>query len=93
MQSSTPRKKKIDFTYNMTGEGSTSMSLQETTLEKYLRVHIDNKLLFREHINKSVTKANQMLGLFRSFKFIDKEMFNTLYKSRIRPTLEYGNTV
>ena len=29
----------------------------------------------------------------RTFKFIDKEIFALLFKSRVRPILEYGNTI
>ena len=41
-----------------------------------------------------INKANSVIGLIRrSFRHLDKEMFLTLYKSLIRPQLEYGNQV
>jgi hypothetical protein len=53
-----------------------------------------NKLNFQNHINKQVNKANQKLGLInRSFKYKDKDMFLQLFKSLVRPHLEYGSTV
>ena len=42
----------------------------------------------------SITKASQRVGLIRrSFKHMDKHMFLTLYKSLVRPVLEYCSTV
>jgi hypothetical protein len=41
-----------------------------------------------------VFQANQRLGMIkRSFDFMDKDMFLTLFKSIVRPHLEYGNSV
>ena len=38
----------------------------------------------------SAKKANQMIGLVKhTFTFMDKEMFLVLYKTLIRPLLEY----
>ena len=57
-------------------------------------VTIDNRLTFSEDINNTVKKANNVMGLIRrTFKFIDKEIFALLFKSRERPILEYGNTI
>ena len=49
---------------------------------------------FGEHINRKATKANQSLGLiFRTFTYMDKEMFLNLFKSLIRPHVEYATVV
>jgi hypothetical protein len=68
--------------------------IANTMEEKDLGIIIDNKLYFQNHINKQVNKANQKLGLInRSFKYMDKNMFLQLFKSLVRPHLEYGSTV
>ena len=68
--------------------------IANTMEEKDIGIIIDNKLNFQNHINKQVNKANQTLGLInRSFKYIDKDMFLQLFKSLVRPHLEYGSTV
>ena len=55
---------------------------------------MDSNINFREHINQKVAKANQMMGVIRrSFKYLDKEIFTLLYKSLVRPHLEYANSV
>ena len=83
-----------EHTYTMkTSDGQTT-ELKKTTAEKDLGVTIDNRLTVSEHISNTVKKANQVMGMIRrTFKFIDKEIFALLFKSRVRPILEYGNTI
>ena len=45
-------------------------------------------------ISTVVNKANQLIGLIKcTFSFIDKDLFLRLYKSIVRPHLDYGNSV
>ena len=61
--------------------------------EKDLGVIFDQNW-FTEHINSKVNKANRHVGLiFLTFKFMDKNMFLNLYKSVVRPHLEYASTI
>ena len=55
---------------------------------------IDNELKFDIHTEKQVNKANSQLGLIRrSFDTLDKETFINLYKSMVRPHLEYCHAI
>ena len=71
----------------------------DTTLEvvddeKDLGVRIDNELKFDKHTEHQVNKANKILGLIRrSFDHLDADTFCILYKSLVRPNLEYCNAV
>ena len=57
-------------------------------------VLFDEDLKFSEHAMKQVNKANQRLGLVkRTFSNFDRKMFIPLYKSLIRPHLEYATVV
>ena len=68
--------------------------IANTMEEKDLGIIIDNKLNFHNDINKQDNKANQKLGLInRSFKYMDNDMFLQLFKSLVRPHLEYESTV
>ena len=50
--------------------------------------------LFNEHINMAANKANKITGLIkRSFSFLDKPTYLTLYKSLIRSHVDYGNSI
>ena len=68
--------------------------INQVTEEKDLGILIDDKLKFQQHINQQTKKANQRLGMIkRSFSYMDTEMFLTLFKSIVRPYLEYGSNV
>ena len=68
--------------------------LKETEKEKDLGVVIDNKLSFKDHVAQQTTKANRIVGLIRrSFDFLSEKMFVILYKSLVRPILEYGHCI
>ena len=74
--------------------GDNFQNIAECTDEKDLGVTFDENLTFDKHINQIVSKANQMTGMIkRTFMEPDKETFITLFKTFVRPHLEYGNTV
>ena len=75
-------------------EDQNPTEVTRVTSEKDLGVIFDEKLIFRDHISKKAVIANRNLGLiFRSFTYIDKVMFLNLYKSLVRPHLEYATSV
>ncbi len=66
-------------------------TLQTTTCEKDLGVHIDDHLKFSYHIAKIVNKAHAIMGsIRRAFRFLDADIFFKLYKGLVRPHLEYA---
>ena len=69
-------------------------TLQATHVEKDLGIYIDAELKFTKHIEEKVNTANRLLGyLRRTFKFLNKETLSLLYKSLIRPHLEFGSCI
>ena len=80
-------------TYTMKS-GQEQIEIEKVSNEKDLGVIMDQALKFSEHINTKINKANRNLGIvFRIFTYMDKEMFLNLYKSIVRPHLEYAATV
>ena len=76
--------------YAMTSNNQ-EIELAKTENEKDLGVRIDQNLTFRDHINSKENIANRNLGIiFRTFTFIDEERFLNLYKSIVRPHVEYA---
>ena len=68
--------------------------LADSRKEKDLGVTVDDHLAFKEHIASAVAKANRVLGVIqRSFQQLERDTFVTLYKSMVRPILEYGRSV
>ena len=61
---------------------------------KDLGITISNDLKWAKHIAICVKKANRMIGLIKhTFSHMDKDMFLCLYKSLVRPLLEYNPQV
>ncbi|KAI8500844.1 hypothetical protein Bbelb_216620 [Branchiostoma belcheri] len=68
--------------------------IMETEEEKDLGVIVDNKLTFHSHTARAANKGNQLLGLIkRSFYNLDEHTIPILYKTMVRPHLEYGNVI
>ena len=69
-------------------------NIKESKYERDLGITFDNKLNFTTHVRNIVSKANSRVGLLRrNFSNMSPEMFLPLYKSLIRPLLEYGSSV
>ena len=74
--------------------GTETIEIEKVTCEKDLGVFIDKALNFSKHISTKVSKANQNLEIiFRTFTYMDTDMFLNLYKSIVRPHIEYAVTV
>ena len=80
--------------YEMKTHDGKYHTLEETEVEKDLGVLVDNKLKFSQHIQSKVNKANKILGCIKhTFKYMNKDIFTMLYKSLIRPHLEYASCI
>ena len=80
--------------YEMTNSDGTTTIIQTAESEKDLGVNFTVTLKFDEHVSITAKKANRITSLLkRSFVYMDKEIFSTLYKALIRPILDYGNSV
>src|SRR5215469_12935983 len=65
--------------------------LQAANEEKVLGVTVDNTLKFSEQCAEAVKKAKKMLGyIARNFEYKSKNVILPLYKSLVRPHLEYA---
>ena len=79
-----------DYDYYM-WDGNGQVRLERSECEKDLGVYVDSLLRFDHHIATIVKKGNQMAGLlWRTFKYVDEEMFLALYKTMVRSHLEYA---
>ena len=68
-------------------EGS---NLESITEERDLGILIHNSLKVEKQCMKAANAANQMLGMIkRSFTFHEKDVILSLYKTLVRPKLEY----
>ena len=77
--------KNTQNTYNLGSDKLTSVKEA-----KDLGIKVSDDLKWTKHITMCVKKANRMIGLIKNtFTYMDKDMFLVLYKSLVRPLLEY----
>ncbi|WAR21988.1 YWV1-like protein [Mya arenaria] len=80
--------------YTMQDIDGNYVKVESVASEKDLGVIFDSRLTFEEHITEIASKAHRVTGIiWRSFEFMNKDMFLNLYKSIIRPIVEYGSCV
>jgi len=64
------------------------------SLERDLGVIFDERLTFQTHIDSVVNRARRLISLmFRSFRARSDNVIIPIYKTMIRPQLEYASTV
>ena len=67
--------------------------LENVNFEKDLGVIMDSEHKFHIQTSSPIKKANKILGLIKkTFANLDANTLPLLYKSMVRPHLEYGNT-
>ena len=68
--------------------------LKDVKEEKDLGVLVDQELKFHRQTAAAVKKASSSLGLVKkTFASLDEKTFPLLFKSLVRPHLEYGNVI
>ena len=76
------------------GDGNNRIPIEKSDLEKDLGIHVDQNLDFKEHIKITVKKANYAnYKILKNFTYRDDNILIPLFKSLVRPILEYGNTI
>ena len=62
--------------------------------KKHLGLTLDSKLTFGHHLEEKILKANKGIGLInRLRKFLPRESLLTVYKTFVRPHLDYGDVI
>ena len=69
-------------------------SVKQVPSQKHLGLILDNKLNFQEHLVNILNKVNETIGLLRKLQSIlPHEPLITIYKSFVRPHLDYSNVI
>ena len=80
--------------YTMLDSTDNYVALSVVDEEKDIGVTFESNLKSDKHINNIVSKAQRTLALIKhTFDYMDRDMFLILYKSIIRPLLEYATCV
>jgi hypothetical protein len=76
-------------TYFLAGE---ELRINSEESVRDLGIQIDASLSFRPHVAKAIAKARRSAGfILRSFRYSNAETFGRLFKSYVRPVLEFGS--
>ena len=68
--------------------------VHQIALQKQLGMPLDCKQNFEEHLKTIVNKINKTIGLLLKFQnFLPRKPLLTIYKSIIRPHLDYGDII
>ena len=61
---------------------------------KHLGMILDSKLNFSQHLSEKISKANKGIGLIKRLRYnLSRKHLVTIYKSNIRPHLDYGDII
>ena len=61
--------------------------------QKHLALTLDYEITFQYHVNEKSKKAMKVIGLFSKITVYFTLIILTIYKSFIRPHLDYGDVV
>ena len=76
------------------GEGDNRTELSTTSIEKDLGVLVDNDLNFENHIDYAIKKSSSKKAqILRNFSYRSKKVLVPLFKTLVRPIIEYANCV
>ena len=68
--------------------------VSQTPYQKHLRIFLDARLTFEEHLKVITTKVNKTVGLLRKLqKTSPRTVLMTMYKAFVRPHLDYGDLI
>ena len=89
MRATRAKKKQLLFEYKLGVE-----VLLPTNSTAYLGVDLSSDLMWNTHVRKTVSKANQTLGVLRrNLKNCPREIKDMAYKSILRPKMEYADPI
>ena len=70
----------------------TNNNITRCSYQKHLGDILDSNLNFNAHIDQKIKKCNKMIGLIRRLSVnLLRSVLRTIYKSFIRPHLNYGD--
>ena len=79
------------FEYEIVSQSGERQPLAKSSCEKDLGIFIKQDMKWDVQVRHCTAKANRMLAMIRkSFKFLNKHNTTLLYKSLVRPHLEYA---
>ena len=71
-----------------------NIPVRSISVHKHLEMLLDDKLSYEHHLKSVLNKVKKTIGLLRKFQqILPRQSLITIYKSFIRPHLDYGDIV
>ena len=68
--------------------------IERSVSQKHLGLHLDQKLDFRKQIVEKISKTHKGISVIKKFyNILPRNTLLTIYKSFVRPHLDYGDIV
>ena len=68
--------------------------VSSTSVHKHLGMLLNDELSYVHHLKSVLSKVNKTIGLLHKFQqILPRQSLITIYKSFIRPHLDYGDVV
>ena len=68
--------------------------VQQTTFQKHLGIYLDENLSFNYHLKTKINTANKGIGIIKRLSpYLPRSSLLTIYKSFVRPHLDYGDVI
>ena len=88
------RRTTADTNYKLNHHNGETTEIIKVNSEKDLGIVTDRYLTFEDHISLKVNTANRIMGMIRrTFTTLDIPTFRCLFKTMVRPHLEYAQAV
>ena len=67
--------------------------MTRSSSQKHFGIHLDEKLNFIHHYKEKISKGNKGIGVIKKLNTLPRKALLTLYKSFVRPHLDYGDII
>ena len=71
-----------------------NIQVERVSHRKHLRLILDEKLNFKEHIDSTILKVNKGIAVLKKLRYsLPRKSLITTYKALLRPLLDYGDII
>ena len=86
-----PSKQAIEIRFSDKRDNENYRSLQLPTSQKHLRLILDSKIDFSEHIDNKINKCNKIIGIMKRLSsMLSRKSLPTIYKSFDRSNIDFA---
>ena len=71
-----------------------NVEVERAPYQKHLRIILDEKLNFKQHIDSAISKINKGIAVIKKLRYgLPRKSLITIYKAILRPLIDYGDII